>query len=334
MNHLQLGRTGLTISRTGFGALPIQRIGFEEAGRILNRALDGGISYIDTARVYTDSEAKIGASISHRRGEYALATKTAAKDADFWDWYVRRLLDDPMYRRDFAGQKSFSKLRAAIAGLYGKQGRYRECAQAFREAVLLYPASPEASFRYAQESLLPFRKWDIALEMMDYTDEIDPNNRRTEGLRNYVNRIRTLSAEVQRLEQLRRDKKMTTQDVFSLAGCYFEMGRLYEAGELAKGLVDGASDMNSLQALARILMESHKDADAEKCLNKYLKLNPQGDANAWIDLAKLQHRAGRRQAAQQSFIAGYNINRQLIFGRLQKDQELYEIAAPLFQRRR
>lgn len=82
MNHLQLGRTGLTISRTGFGALPIQRISFEEAGRILNRALDGGISYIDTARVYTDSEAKIGASISHRRSEFALATKTAAKDAE------------------------------------------------------------------------------------------------------------------------------------------------------------------------------------------------------------------------------------------------------------
>ena len=29
--------------------------------------------------------------------------KTAAKDADFWDWYTRRLLNDPMYRRDFAG---------------------------------------------------------------------------------------------------------------------------------------------------------------------------------------------------------------------------------------
>ena len=39
--------------------------------------------------------------------------KTAAKDRDFWDWYVRRLLSDPMFRRDFAGQKSFSKLRAA-----------------------------------------------------------------------------------------------------------------------------------------------------------------------------------------------------------------------------
>ena len=260
--------------------------------------------------------------------------KTAAKDADFWDWYVRRLLDDPMYRRDFAGQKSFSKLRAAIAGLYGKQGRHRECAQAFREAVLLYPASPEASFRYAQETLLPFRRWDVALEMMDYTDGIDPNNRRTDGLRSYVTRVRALTAEVQRLEQLRRDSKMTPQDAFSLAGCYFEMGRVREAGEMAKGLVEGAGDPGSLQALARILMEAHMDADAEKCLNKYLKLNPQGDANAWIDLAKLQRRAGKRQAAQQSFMVGFNIDRQAISGRLQRDQELYEIAAPLFQRRR
>ncbi|MBQ6915616.1 MAG: hypothetical protein IJQ65_07835, partial [Kiritimatiellae bacterium] len=260
--------------------------------------------------------------------------KTAAKDADFWDWYVRRLLDDPMYRRDFAGQKSFSKLRAAIAGLYGKQGRHRECAQAFREAVLLYPASPEATFRYAQESLLTFRRWDTALELMDYTDSIDPNNRRTEGLRNYIVRVRTLTTETQRLEQLRREKKMTPQDVFMLARCYFEMGRVREAGELAKGLVDGVGDAQSLQALSRILIDSRLDADAEKCLNKYLKLNPQGDADAWAELAKIQHRAGRRQAAQQSFIAGYRIDAQGLFGRLQKDQELYEIAAPLFQKRR
>jgi tetratricopeptide (TPR) repeat protein len=259
---------------------------------------------------------------------------TAAKDADFWDWYVRRLLDDPMYRRDFAGQKSFSKLRAAIAGLYGKQGRHRECAQAFRESVLLYPASPEASFRYAQESLMLFRRWNVVLEMMDYIDRIDPNNRRTIGLRGYVVRVSQLIEETQRLEKMRGEGKMTPQDIFALAGCYFELGRVHEAGEIAKTLVDGASDAGSLQAIARILVESRKDADAEKCLNKYLKLNPQGDANAWADLAKLQHRSGRRQAAQQSFIAGYQIDRQALFGRLQKDQELYEIAAPLFQRRR
>jgi len=260
--------------------------------------------------------------------------KRAAKDMDFWDWYVRRLLDDPMYRRDFAGQKSFSKLRAAIAGLYNKQGRYREGAQAFREAVALYPASPEATFRYAQEVLLPFRRWDATLELMDYTDRIDPNNKRTAGLRNYVNRIRTLTAEMARLEQLRREKKMTDQDVLALSRCYFEMGRVMEAAQLMRGVVGKLSDAGSLQTAASMFLEAHLDADAEATLTRYLKANPTGDANAWADLAKLQYRTGRKQAAQQSFIQGYQIDRQALFARLQKDQELYELAAPLFQRRK
>ena len=85
MQKFILGRTGLEISRTGFGALPIQRVSFEEASRLLNRALDAGITYIDTARMYTDSEAKIGKAISHRRSEFILATKTHAKTAEgFW----------------------------------------------------------------------------------------------------------------------------------------------------------------------------------------------------------------------------------------------------------
>ena len=261
--------------------------------------------------------------------------KRAAKDMDFWDWYTRRLLDDPMYRRDFAGQKSFSKLRAAIAGLYNKQGRYREGAQAFREAVLLYPASPEATFRYAQETLMPFRKWDQVLEMMDYTDSIDPNNRRTAGLRNYITRIRTLTAEVERLEAKRRGKeKMSDQDVFALARCYFEMGRTMEAAQLARGVADKLQDGNSQQTLATMFLDAHMDADAEKALNNYLRLNPKGDANAWADLAKLQFRAGRTQSAQQSFINGYQIDRNALYERLKKDQELYQLAAPLFQPRK
>ena len=259
--------------------------------------------------------------------------KTAAKDADFWDWYTRRLLDDPMYGRDFAGQKSFSKLRAAIAGLYQKQGRYREGAQAFREAVLLYPASPEATFRYAQECLLPFRRWDIALELMDYTDLIDPNNTRTANLRGYVGRIRQLTADIERLEAKRRAKQMTDGDIFDLARCYFEAGRTMEAAQLLRGIADKLTNPAEMQAVATIFQQAHLDADAETMLGRYLKANPNGDANAWADLAKLQHRTGRKQAAQQSFIMAYRIDKQGVYGRLQKDQELYEIAAPLFQRK-
>ena len=262
--------------------------------------------------------------------------KIAARDRDFWDWYVRRLLDDPMYRRDFAGQKSFSKLRAAIAGLYHRQGRYLESAQAFREAVLLYPASPEATFRYAQEYLLPFRRWDVTLEMMDYTDLIDPNNKRTANLRNYVVRIRRVTAEIERLEAKRRDPKQKLSDgeTFDLASAYFETGRGSEAAGLIRPLIDRTNDAAALQAMAAIFLAERKDGDAEKCLNKYLKLNPSGDADSWAELAKIQHRTGRKQQAQQSFVMGYRINAQALFNRLQKDQELYEIAAPLFQRRK
>ncbi len=82
MEKMILGRTGLEISRSGFGALPIQRVSFEEAARLLNRALDSGINYIDTARAYSDSEAKIGAGVGNRRSEFFIATKTHAKTGE------------------------------------------------------------------------------------------------------------------------------------------------------------------------------------------------------------------------------------------------------------
>ena len=260
--------------------------------------------------------------------------KTAAKDRDFWDWYTRRLLKDPMYRRDFAGQKSFSKLRAAIAGLYAKQGRYAEASHAFREACLLYPASPEAAFRYAQECLMPFRRWDVVLELMDYTDLIDPRNKRTKPLRDFVGRVRSLYEQASQLEdRLRRRETLSGPELFTLAQCYYGMGRTAEAGQIARSLVDDISEASVLQTVSVMLLDAKLDADAEKCLEKYLRMVPDKDAMAWADLAKLQHRTGRRQAAQRSFVAGYRIDAQQMFQRLQRDQELYEIAMPLFQQR-
>jgi tetratricopeptide (TPR) repeat protein len=258
---------------------------------------------------------------------------TAEKDADFWDWYVRRLTKDPMYRRDFAGQKSFSKLRAAIAGLYVRQGRYREAMQAYREACLLYPASPEATFRYAQECLLPFSKWDEVLDMMDFTDRVDPNNKRTINLRNYVERVRHLTAERVRLEAKRKGKEFSREDAFLLATCYSELGRSMEGAQLIRNYLPAATDVGELKLMAMMFLDAGLVADAEIALNKYLKANPTTDAMMWIELSKLQHRNGRKRAAQQSFINGYRINSQEIFRLLQKDQELYEIAAPLFQKR-
>ena len=259
--------------------------------------------------------------------------KTTAKDRDFWDWYTRRLLSDPMFRRDFAGQKSFSKLRAAIAGLYAKQGRHSDAAQAYREACLLYPASPEASFRYAQEILLPSRRWDAVLELMDYTDYLDPNNKRTANLRGYVGSLRSLLAQIEALEPKRRAGTLTPVERVTLANSLFQIGRVGEAAQLVRPIADSAANPSELQVLAQIFLAAHLDADAEKVLQKFLKAAPNASADMWIELAKIQHRSGRKTAAQQSFIAGYRLDSKGIFEKLQKDQELFELAAPLFQRK-
>ena len=85
MAQITLGRTGITVNKNGFGALPIQRVTKEEAAALLRRAFDGGIGFFDTARVYSDSEEKIGYAFSGMRQELYIASKTHAKTAEaFW----------------------------------------------------------------------------------------------------------------------------------------------------------------------------------------------------------------------------------------------------------
>ncbi len=80
MQRIRLGRTGLMVGRTGFGCIPIQRIDFAEARRLLLRAYEGGITMFDTARGYSDSEAKLGHAFADIRARVVLATKTFAAD--------------------------------------------------------------------------------------------------------------------------------------------------------------------------------------------------------------------------------------------------------------
>jgi aryl-alcohol dehydrogenase-like predicted oxidoreductase len=80
METTRLGRTNLTVSRTAFGALPIQRLRREEAVGLLHRAREAGITFFDTARAYTDSEEKLGAAFGGAWEGLVVATKSGAAD--------------------------------------------------------------------------------------------------------------------------------------------------------------------------------------------------------------------------------------------------------------
>ena len=86
MTYVTLGSTGITVPKNGFGALPVQRVGKEEAILLLRRAYEGGIRFFDTARAYTDSEEKLGAAFAGMRDKIFIATKVFRFTVDaFWE---------------------------------------------------------------------------------------------------------------------------------------------------------------------------------------------------------------------------------------------------------
>lgn len=82
MTTVTLGRTGITVGKNAFGAIPIQRIPAEDAVRLLHRAFDGGITFFDSARAYHDSEEKLGLAFEGMRDKVSFATKSLASTPD------------------------------------------------------------------------------------------------------------------------------------------------------------------------------------------------------------------------------------------------------------
>ena len=79
MEYVTLGKTGLKISRMGFGGIPIQRIDAAGTKKLMEMMAEKGINYIDSARGYTVSESFIGECIEGMREKFVLATKSMSR---------------------------------------------------------------------------------------------------------------------------------------------------------------------------------------------------------------------------------------------------------------
>ena len=79
--HVPLGKTGLMVNPIGFGGIPIQRLLPGESDKVVKKALDMGINFFDSSRVYTDSEEKLGRVFRQDpRDSFIIATKTLSRD--------------------------------------------------------------------------------------------------------------------------------------------------------------------------------------------------------------------------------------------------------------
>ena len=82
MKRMTLGRTGIETERLGFGGIPIQRVNEEQAVDTVLYALEKGMDFIDTSRMYTTSETRIGMALRQTDKKPKIATKSFARSAD------------------------------------------------------------------------------------------------------------------------------------------------------------------------------------------------------------------------------------------------------------
>src|SRR5260221_13708035 len=105
MEKVTVGKTGLQVSRLGFGAAPIGylKTDRERVGKLLNLLLDEGVNVIDTAASYEGSEEEIASAVGHRREEFVLISKCGGKvpqaQGDAWSAELIRNTVDASLRR-------------------------------------------------------------------------------------------------------------------------------------------------------------------------------------------------------------------------------------------
>lgn len=154
MEYRVLGKTGLNVSRMGFGGIPIQRIDKEGTGTLIRKLHEDGVNYIDTARGYTVSEEYLGYALEGIRQDFVLATKSmgrtkAAMAADI-ETSLKNLRTDyiDLYQIHNPNAADFDAVQAPggalealqeakAAGKIGHIGITLHSAELFEKAVLL-----------------------------------------------------------------------------------------------------------------------------------------------------------------------------------------------------
>jgi thioredoxin-like negative regulator of GroEL len=219
----------------------------------------------------------------------AITPEIVKNDHEFWDWYVKRLVNDKKFIRDVCARKTFSKLRSAIAGLYAARGNLSEAEYAFKQAVELYPLSPEAVFRLTDLYMRQHR-YEEARKIVSDLLAKDVYNDSAQGFLNQINQIQQMIVRKTELEGVLRSGGGQTADINAI----FELLQLYNAlqeqGPMAQLFGDVLrSDLPPeihLQ-LAQMLIQMKRFDLVEPVLVKYLAAKPD-DLSVQVDLAAVR----------------------------------------------
>jgi tetratricopeptide (TPR) repeat protein len=222
--------------------------------------------------------------------------------------YLRRNFEgftgDPKFIRDDQAQKSFSKLRSSIAGVYNwriaaskpgspeRQRMLKEADFAFRQAFALCPYSPEALFRYVNLLVSPeFQRFDDALLLVKTSLKLDPFNNSIQDLLTRLQEWKSQRSALDpsKMERQLRENPNDFQAALNLASEYFQLG---QTGAALQALDQVLNSSNVPSGLLRSLISVYTTLSNETKLQKTTDLltaefqNNPTDLEAGIALAE------------------------------------------------
>lgn len=178
-------------------------------------------------------------------------------DFAFWKNYIRDLLSNPDYKKDYDAQRSFAKLRSTTGNIYLYRKMDKEAERAYREALLLWVGNPE-SLQALSKMLWDRSDFDGLLALLEPAMSADPNNDHlvrlwaaTEKRRELEGDIRLLKSAIERQPHSRD----TTQNLLKLYTSFNETNKA--ADLLDKSLATFRDDPDFLRD-ATVLAESNK----------------------------------------------------------------------------
>ena len=282
-------------------------------------------------------------------------------DLDFWDWYVRKLTRNPKFYKDIVARKSFSKLRGAIAGLYSNRRDMSTAENAFKEAYILYPLSPEANFRVVQEVYLRTGKFGDAQNLIDDFCKMDPGNDRAKAFAGNIDNIVRTSKKISALEaEVRKEPNPPVDQLLKLTKLYADAGyrerfahtisvirkapltpsqdvfvaKLYNSVGMKKEMQEVLAKVSAINLLkkdsglyvdmAQLYSALGDINNIRSCLNKYLKLN-QNDWRAWLDMATLNYQLKDMNSAKIALDKAIRLGGSAAMGEVHNNPALMQI---------
>ncbi|HXI84675.1 MAG TPA: DUF2723 domain-containing protein [Verrucomicrobiae bacterium] len=146
------------------------------------------------------------------------------RDKAYWDKLCEELSARPQFHHDSDAQKTFSKLRSAIGGLYASRQMAVEAEYAFKQALQLCPESPEGNFRLAQ-LYMELGRTDDALATLEALQKLDPLNDKITGAIDQIKGIKQSRQDIPQLEAAYSNSPRDFGLLTQLAQAYSKAGQ-------------------------------------------------------------------------------------------------------------